>query len=110
MAVVLYLGSREAGVPSDESTELLGLCIGCQSCSLIGSSVTTFGFCFWEGGKGARRAGGDKSGDLALGVALLDSGDRAVAIGGGVAPCSVMEELVDGGAGEATVDGGSAKR
>lgn len=45
-------------------------------------------------------------------VVSLVFGERTVAIGGGVAPCSIAEDVVDGEGDDATVDaeGGSGVR
>lgn len=45
-------------------------------------------------------------------VASLDFGERTIAIGGGVVPCSALEDVVEGEGDEATVDaeGGSGVR
>lgn len=64
----------------------------------------------WDGAAGAKREGGGIFGDFI--VASLVFGERTVAIGGGVAPCSALEDVVEGERDEAAVDaeGGSGVR
>ena len=52
-------------------------------------------FCNIDGAAGAKREGGGAFGDVM--VVSLAFGERTVAIGGGVAPCSALEDIVDGG-------------
>ena len=67
---------------------------------------------FWgrEGAAGAKREGGGTFGGVI--VVSLVFGERTVAIGGGVAPCSAPEDLVEGEGDDATggAEGGSRVR
>lgn len=59
----------------------------------------------WDRARGAKREGGE----VGL-VFAAEVGERVVAIGGGVALCSVTEEVVDGLGEEAAVEAEAGSR